>query len=152
MTQERLSPRVHYGRIVTLVLFILLVHAGCEAARRDVRRVPASAVAVEALLVERNPGATGDFFYEVYIVPRGGAASRSTEPVLKMMWAGAVDSIELAWTAPTLLTIKCCDEAIIIHFTNRWTGQDSDGATRTVAVQLNTPSGQSPRLPQRALY
>lgn len=151
MTRERPLSRVRHGGIVTLGLLIFLVHAGCEAARRDVRRVPASEVAVEALLVERNPGATGDFFYEVYIVPRGGTVSRSTEPVLKIMWAGAVDTIGLAWPAPTLLAIKCCDEAIIMHFTNRWTGQDAQGTTRTVAVQLNTPSGQSPRLPQRAL-
>jgi hypothetical protein len=147
-----LRVRIPGNKLAPLFVFIVLFQTGCEAARQDIRRVPASGRAIEALLVERNPGATGDFFYEVHIVPRGGAASRSKEPVLKIMWAGPPASIALEWTTPSLLTIKCCEEAIVMHFTNRWTGQDAEGQTRTIAVQLDTPTGRGPRLPQRALY
>jgi hypothetical protein len=143
------------GRLTRVFVFgflLLSFVTGCEAAREDVKRVHASGLSVEAVLVERNAGATVDFWYEVYLVPRGERVSRSTEPVLQVMWAGPPESIALEWTAPRRLTIKCCAEAVIMRFTNRWSGKDAEGGWRTVAVELQTPNGKTPPLPQRAAF
>src|SRR5690349_17819073 len=55
-------------RIVLAPIFALL--GGCVTSD-EVARVPAPAGQVEAVVLERNGGATTSFGYEVYVVPRG---------------------------------------------------------------------------------
>jgi hypothetical protein len=145
----RTKRRIVYSFLVTLVL----LQFGCDAGRRDIRRVRSGGYALEAVLVERNGGATSSLSYEVYIVAQGGDTSKAGKPIVRILMSTDPDgSIATEWVRPNQLVITCCEQAWLGDFTNWWNGADADGARRTVQTQLRTPTGMTRPLPQRAFY
>lgn len=74
----------------------------------EVSRVTDPSSKIDAVLVETNGGATTSFGYEVFVVPKGGAASKGTE-VVKLY--GAVRSkhaygANLKWDGPNKLAVE----------------------------------------------
>jgi hypothetical protein len=97
---------MHRKRTVACFTFALFLQ-GCRSSD-EVSRVTNPSGAIDAVLVERNGGATSTFSYDVHVVPRGmKPAGRSRVAVL----VGATRSetaygANLVWRGPTLLGIE----------------------------------------------
>jgi hypothetical protein len=138
--------------IHALLALLVALQAGCGF-RTDVERVPAPEYPLDAVLVERNGGATTSFSYEVHIVPRGKSPAWSfwRSPVMAI-WSGCGDRIAMEWGRSNLLIVKCDEAANISDFSNRWIGPDAAGSYRTIEVRLQSPAGATPSLPLRDFY
>jgi hypothetical protein len=135
-----------------LLALLVALQAGCIS-RTDVERVPAPEYPLDAVLVERNGGATTSFSYEVHIVSRGESPSLlfGRSPVMAI-WSGCADRIALEWGRPNLLIVKCDEPGHISDFSNRWAGPDAAGSYRRIEVRVQSPAGATPALQLRDFY
>ncbi len=85
-----------------------LVLAGCLGSSDEVARVTSPSGKLDAVLVERNGGATTDFEYEVFVVPVRESTSRYKRVAF---FYGAVRSeraygVNLRWVTPSNLALE----------------------------------------------
>jgi hypothetical protein len=79
----------------------------------EVARATAPGGLIDAVLIERNGGATTSFGYEVFVVPSGSAVQRDTPGAVASLY-GAVRNdnaygVNLRWQAPGVLAIEYRD-------------------------------------------
>ena len=122
---------------------------GCDpVGRTEVRRVLSPDSRVEAVLVEGSGGATTDFFYELHVVPKGGALPSKEDPVLRLANIGAAGNLAIEWKRPKLLAISY-KQGWIQRFTNRWSVNERQGSSYVVELRLVPPGGDEFALPER---
>lgn len=107
------------------LLFSLLV------AQREVSRLTSPDNKVDAVLVERNVGATTSYSYHVYIVPKGTKVKRGHEKFI----ADKVSHIKIEWLQSKLLQISY-EQARIFHYSNFWQSREVDNFEYIVEIRL----------------
>lgn len=106
----RNMPRTSTTHWCLLVFFVGIVTInGCEPwdwSFDEVARATNPSGKVDAVLVERNGGATTSFGYNIYVVPKGKSVTKRDAEVVRLY--GAVRSedaygVNLKWDAPNTL-------------------------------------------------
>jgi hypothetical protein len=98
----------HFPFATCAMLLALL--SSCEWSWDEVARAPSPSGRVDAVLVERNGGATTSFGYEVFLVPGGGSAPSDSKQAVAWLY-GAVRSdsaygVNLRWITPDSLGLE----------------------------------------------
>jgi len=83
---------------------------------------------VDALIMKINCGATTDYSYKVYIVPKG------TKPNENHVYlSDKTNSLEISWVAPKSLLITY-DNARIFEYTNFWQSKNVENFKYIVSI------------------
>lgn len=135
---NRKRVKVH----LTVFLAIACLILGCESvADRQIERLRSPDGKVDAVLVERNGGATTSMAYIIYIVPKGHSVSDKTRIALMdhVHNDRQKDLPGLSWDGDRQLVISF-DKAQLLAFTNSmsWRGLDNFGYV--VEVRLKHPN------------
>ena len=79
----------------------------------EVARATAPGRLVDAVLIERNGGATTSFGYEVFVVPSGGAVERDAPGAVASLYGSVRNDhaygVNLRWLAPGALALEYRD-------------------------------------------
>lgn len=115
----------------TFILFLLI---GCSESsvceQSELLRVTSPDNRVDAILMRMNCGATTDYSYKVYIVPK----TASTEKSNPVFVADKLDGELIEWSSPKHLLIEY-RQARIFNFTNFWQSRDVDNFNYVVSIR-----------------
>ena len=96
---------------------------------------------VQAVVIERNPGALEPYAYDVYLAKLG--SKNLGNPVLV---AFGKNDLKLRWVSPKLLEISYSD-ACIASFHNHWGSMELQNGFYDVEIRLKPPDDATPRQP-----
>jgi hypothetical protein len=120
------------SRVGLAVVLVMVVGLASCAKDRETVRTRSPDGKVDALLVERETGATVATPVLLYIVKAGDPAG-SGEPVLL---GDNFDGLSIKWAAPKLLSVTH-KKGRIFKFTNFWESRAVDDWSYVVEVRLN---------------
>jgi hypothetical protein len=119
-----------------LVALFLSISCSALASSKEISRVSSPDSVVDAVLVEVNGGATTDFMYFLYIVPKGGKYEKGSQLFVITHDKG----LKIFWERSKFLVIEY-DEGKILQFQNYWYSRDVQNLKYVVELRLIPKTG-----------
>jgi hypothetical protein len=119
---------------IIFAIFILFLLIGCSkispCEQSELLRVTSPDNRVDAVLLRINCGATTDYSYKIYIVPKA-SSTKKTNPIFV---ADKLDGELVKWSSTKNLLINY-RQARIFNFTNFWHVRDLDNFNYIVSIR-----------------